>query len=966
MKNHLITLCLALVCVPVAQSQVSISASDVANAFGQPLAAARLCFTPVNSAVAPVGFRVGSVQVVPNEACGVVTTGALQTGLTLVASPTGVYYHIYVKAANANTIVRDYGMTPITGSTWTLDTYDPVISSIPATALAVGSVTALSPTASPTASLSPGTPTLLNLGIPAGAPGANGTNGANGAAGATGPPATFRGAWSSVTTYSTGDGVSYNSASYVALTGNTNVTPTPGATWGLLAAAGSASLSSITSAVNINFIPCTNTSTDQAALVAAFLAAGTIDVVNTCLVTGHITVYSHTKARLNKAILNYTPSVADEIFINNAATGSAVLSFTNGVVTAGSQTVTSSTAGFTSAVVGDSIQCALAGDGTYDFQSFVSAQNSSTSITVADLPGFSVNPATCSLFARDSDVAIDGATLNLLGASVSAATALPIAKFKRISGLTIRDMKVSGITVSSAYGLEIMDAADFHVDHFVRNSATLHQDGIHITGPARDCSVSHVRGYVGDDMVAVTSRDTNYQANDYSVYGTVQGCTFEDISGTSINSHGLTLVSAPAAPIYDIGVNHVHGSTIQLGTGGLSGLGAAVLVADNAFYSANGGWTGTQAPVSGVVLNDLGGNLRSNVVQLAVTNGGDITINNAGSQSPLVSNALVNQTSGNVTDLKVWANQMPLAVAPTLILQASGATITQAQVGGIQYTLSGNLGYKVFSIGGTVTDFIWEDSQLAYGSTTTPGTAVFSVPGTIKNLSYHNVHITHLPSSLAAGPLLSIPSAGVVSNFTFDNISDVAAATTNDYVIFVANGGTLGTYRGTNSDFTDILACTNFAGGSTVGVGTFTDITTSGLSTPATCLNALQGNTTIAGSLGVTSIAGTGTATFAVGAAAGTSPGTPASLSSHLADSDSGTISLTTGTATTTGILLTVTTGITRAHQPTCPGTVYLAASPFTLIPSRITTTTTTVIFTVGTAPTASTAYEMTYNCGGS
>jgi hypothetical protein len=107
-------------------------------------------------------------------------------------------------------------------------------------------------------------------------------------------------------------------------------------------------------------------------------------------------------------------------------------------------------------------------------------------------------------------------------------------------------------------------------------------------------------------------------------------------------------------------------------------------------------------------------------------------------------------------------------------------------------------------------------------------------------------------------------------------------------------------------------------------------------------------------------------ATFAAGAAAGTSPGTPACTTSHVCDSFSGVISFTTGTSTAIGVLLTVTTGITRTNQPNCHGDAYLVASPYTALSARLTYSTTTIVFSAGTAPTASTAYELVYSgCGG-
>lgn len=130
--------------------------------------------------------------------------------------------------------------------------------------------------------------------------------------------------------------------------------------------------------------------------------------------------------------------------------------------------------------------------------------------------------------------------------------------------------------------------------------------------------------------------------------------------------------------------------------------------------------------------------------------------------------------------------------------------------------------------------------------------------------------------------------------------------------------------------------------------------------------NAVAGTAYTDSPIQAASYAGKGTATFAAGAAAGTSPGTPTCTTSHICDSMSGTVSFTAGTATTTGIMLTVTTGITRTNQVNCTGQVYLAASPYTALPTRITATTTTIVFNVGTGPTASTAYELVYSgCGG-
>ncbi len=78
---------------------------------------------------------------------------------------------------------------------------------------------------------------------PQGIAGATGPQGATGATGPSGPPVTFRGAWSSSTSYSVGDAVSESGSSYIALTANTAIDPAAdvsgsGGHWAVLAQMG--------------------------------------------------------------------------------------------------------------------------------------------------------------------------------------------------------------------------------------------------------------------------------------------------------------------------------------------------------------------------------------------------------------------------------------------------------------------------------------------------------------------------------------------------------------------------------------------------------------------------------------------------------------------------------------------------------------------------------------------------------
>jgi hypothetical protein len=173
---------LALFCLVIlsaaASAQVPISASQVTDASERPLVSAKLCFAPVDAAEKDTGFRVGSIQVVPGAVCGLITSGALQSGLNLAPNAVGTYYHVWAANRASNAVLRDYGMTQITGPTWTLDTYDPSLAVLPVSTISVGTVTTLPPGSSATATIVNGGSGsyLLDLGVPQGPAGVDCTS----------------------------------------------------------------------------------------------------------------------------------------------------------------------------------------------------------------------------------------------------------------------------------------------------------------------------------------------------------------------------------------------------------------------------------------------------------------------------------------------------------------------------------------------------------------------------------------------------------------------------------------------------------------------------------------------------------------------------------------------------------------------------------------------------------------------
>ena len=175
-----ILLCVLALSLPLsAQSTTTVTATHVADASGAAIPSGLLCFEPVDATGAVTGFRVGSIQVVAQERCFLVSNGSIGTGNTLVSTPTSLYYHIRVRSRQ-QTVIRDFGLTGITGSSWTLDTFDPNYSVVPVATLSVGTVTTLAPGTPATAALRSGGgggAYLMDVGIPQGTPGVNCSSG---------------------------------------------------------------------------------------------------------------------------------------------------------------------------------------------------------------------------------------------------------------------------------------------------------------------------------------------------------------------------------------------------------------------------------------------------------------------------------------------------------------------------------------------------------------------------------------------------------------------------------------------------------------------------------------------------------------------------------------------------------------------------------------------------------------------
>jgi len=151
---------------------------------------------------------------------------------------------------------------------------------------------------------------------------------------------------------------------------------------------------------------------------------------------------------------------------------------------------------------------------------------------------------------------------------------------------------------------------------------------------------------------------------------------------------------------------------------------------------------------------------------------------------------------------------------------------------------------------------------------------------------------------------------------------------------------------------------------STTNSGTDGFYVDSGGSSPAAVLSVTgSGNTTATGFVSGKFMMGSGTMGLATGSAAGSSPSIVC-LSGHMCDGVSGTVTLTTGTGTTTGTLATLSFPNTHTYSANCIVDV-LQSGVGRVTTATWTESTTAMTLTANTALTASTAYTVKYWCGG-
>jgi hypothetical protein len=277
---------------------------------------------------------------------------------------------------------------------------------------------------------------------------------------------------------------------------------------------------------------CDGTTDDTSAIQAALnkardSAIKKVRIPASTVVSSALVIHSGTWLDVDPAATVWLKTGSTGNMLRNAASVVSVRAVSDAAITAGSATLTSATAAFTSADVGRSIEVAGANAGGVSLWTTIAAVTNGTTATLATAAVTSVSGAAASLWNRDSDITVTGGTWDRGSATGADPTGKHSLLFRHVDLLTIRDTHIKTGT-GAKYAIAIGDAVDVHAQRLKFTTAS---DGIHFQGPASRITVRDVTGVAtGDDTVAFTARDYT-QFDD--VHGDIIDVLVDGVRGSS-------------------------------------------------------------------------------------------------------------------------------------------------------------------------------------------------------------------------------------------------------------------------------------------------------------------------------------------------------------------------------------------------------------------------------------------------
>jgi hypothetical protein len=616
---------------------------------------------------------------------------------------------------------------------------------------------------------------------------------------------------------------------------------------------------------------CTG-SGDATGLNTALASAGHVVVAGAnCAVTSTLTIPSGTWLDIPPATtITCNPSTAIPCLSNTQNAQTIARTCTDVQMTVNSVNITSATCNFSQAdVETESIACigGYAGGLAYgavamgtDLHTTFANVTNSTTAALADPPTAVSNPMTCNIYTRDHDIRVTGGTWIMQGPNQP--NNPPVLKFITVNRLIVDEAitVARSLTVPSNAGgysgIYLLDSSNVRILNHTINSWSQGEDGIHMTGPLRSISLSHIKGHSGDDFIAISAADGNSASNgtvDGRVYGVVYGVSVSDVDGSSYaNDAGVKLFGPSGTPILigNVTINHVNGNsqtcplTACNSSGNLPGFGNAVYL-----YSGL---------MDNIIVNDIGGNIVTSAVYAggSGTGGHDTHIRSL-TASNLWQNAYTysaaNQThfllgidAGAVADnVAVDGLKSDAYNLAQDVFVANTSTVSRLKVSNVQFANMTGGAFEPFDLFGTFDDIIFENIQLSYntGTGASASRGVISLAGSTSNrLALHHFHVTYQSGSASSGTGLvtlanfqpgNLPSTA--GDILFDDVSMVASGSAlNQYLLFVAASQTVNTYTIQNSQMYYQHGCILNSGTITTA-GSIISVDTSNLTTPANC-----------------------------------------------------------------------------------------------------------------------------------
>lgn len=376
-------------------------------------------------------------------------------------------------------------------------------------------------------------------------------------------------------------------------------------------------------------------------------------------VTSELTVYSNTVIDARGATISLTGS-AGRLLRNAAWGGAALRTVADGAMTAGSTTLTSSTAAFTSADVGRSVSVAGAGASGNQFNSTIASVTNATTAVLTFAASTTVTAASTSLYSRDSNITIHGGmwTRDTTGSSVH------LINLNRVDGALIQD--VFTVTSNGKYSIVLSNSTRVSV---VRPTFNSYSDGVHITGPASQVLIDGPTGVTGDDFIAITARDYAPEAEVNG--GDVQNVTIRNVNATQARGNLVHLLAGAGTKLRNILVDGVQGLSTQAG---------GVALTDDT-TSANT----TGQDVDGIVVRNVSATIAAAQSQVGIAG--------AGIKNVLVDGVNVNQSNVNINGVMIGGTATAVGVVirnltvnssanHTIVNVASGAALSTLVIDG--------------------------------------------------------------------------------------------------------------------------------------------------------------------------------------------------------------------------------------------------------------------------------------------